>query len=132
MTSRYSSRVHCCLVFLVSLTLLVFITKGPLLGEGLVWANSGALFTGDFNPVADFSTPDWLDTEGRAPCSSTRRAMWHDLFRPFCNVNTSDFQVSQTPVFLKRHHLTDGTYVVEVQDLTCFSLFPVLIDRVSL
>ena len=56
-------------------------TEGPLLSEGLVWVASCPLFTGVFDPVANFSTPAWSDTEVRAPCLSTRRAMWHDLFR---------------------------------------------------
>ena len=81
MTSRYSSRPHFFLVFLVSVTLLVFMTEGPLLGEGLVWVASCPLFTGDYDPVANFLTPAWQDTEGRAPCLFTRRAMWHDVFR---------------------------------------------------
>ena len=81
MTSRYSSLLHFCLVILVSVTLLVFMTEVTLLGDGLVWAAFCSLFTGDFDPVTNYSTPIWLDTEGRAPCLSTRRAMWHDLFR---------------------------------------------------
>ena len=80
MTSRYSSRLHFCLMFLVLVTLLVFMTVGPLLGEGLVWAACCPLFTGVFDPVANFLTPAWSDTGGRALCLSTRRAMWQDLF----------------------------------------------------
>ena len=81
MTSRYSSRAHFCLVLLLSVTLVVFITEGPLSGEDLVWAASCPLFVVDFDPVANFSAPAWLETEGRAaPCLSTRRALWHDVF----------------------------------------------------
>ena len=47
----------------------------------MVWAASCSLFMGDFDQVANFSTPAWSDTEGRTPCFSTRRAMWHDFFR---------------------------------------------------
>ena len=80
MTSRYSFRLHFYLVFLVSLTLLVFMTEGTLLDKGLVWAASCPLFTGDLDLVANFATPAWSDTEGGAPCLFTRRAIWHDLF----------------------------------------------------
>ena len=76
-------------------------TERQLLGKELVWTTSCPIFTGDFDPVANFLTLVWSDTEGRAYLS-TRRAMSQD------NVNDSEFQVSQTPVFLKRHHLMDG------------------------
>ena len=54
MTSLYSSRLYFCLVLLVSVTLLVFMTEGPLSDESLVWAASCPLFSGDFGPVANF------------------------------------------------------------------------------
>ena len=81
MNSRYSSRLHFSLVFLVLVMLLFFMAEGVLLGKGLVWAAYCPLFTGDFDPVANFSAPAWSDTEERAPCLSMRRAMWHELFR---------------------------------------------------
>ena len=56
-------------------------TDGLLLGKSLVWPGACPLFTGDFDQVANLSTPAWSDTEGRAPYLSTRRAIWHDLFR---------------------------------------------------
>ena len=55
--------------------------EGALLSEGLVWIASYPLFTGDFDPVTNFSNPAWLNSEGRAPCLSTRRAMGNDLLR---------------------------------------------------
>ena len=70
-----------CLLFLVLVTLLVFMTEGRSLGDSLIWAVSCPLFMGDFEPAANFSTPRWSDTEGRAPCLSMRRAMLHGLFR---------------------------------------------------
>ena len=78
--TRYSSRLHFCLVLLASVTLFVFMTKGPLLDDGLVWAASCSLFTGDFDPVTNFLIPVWSDSEGLTPCLSTRRVMWHDFF----------------------------------------------------
>ena len=67
--------IHFCLVFLVSVTLLVFITEGSLLGEGLVWAASCPLFTGDFDPVANISTPAWSNSEEHAPFLSMRQLL---------------------------------------------------------
>ena len=54
MTLKYSSLLHFCFVFLVSVALLAFMIEGPLLGEGLVLAASCPLFTEDFDPVANF------------------------------------------------------------------------------
>ena len=79
MTSRYSSRLHSCLLFFGSVKLLVFMTERQLLGKELVWTTSCPMFTGDFDPVANFLTLVWSDTEGRAYLS-TRRAMSQDLF----------------------------------------------------
>ena len=84
MISRYSSRADFCLIFLVLVMLLVFVTKVPLLAQGLVWAASCSLFMGDFDQVVNNSTPAWSDTEGRTPCLSARRAMWNDFFLVDC------------------------------------------------
>ena len=64
-----TSRLHPECFFLA--TLLVLIRKAPLLGKSQVWAASCPLFTGESDPVVNFSATAWGNTEGHTSCFST-------------------------------------------------------------
>ena len=103
MTSRYSCRLHFCFVFLVLVTLLVFMTEAPLLGKDLVWAASCPLFTGDFDSVTKFSTSPWSEGMLSLFIHATSNVTWVILCRHSHNVNGSEFQVSQAPKETSSH-----------------------------